>query len=510
MASDTEDGTYAKLKEATIVLLGTSIDDDSVVPGVTYWYKVSAKSSAWNSSAFSDPDSGFATGNEISEFGSWTEGTISAGQAKWYHFAVNVDEVIEIRWDDSSDDGSGTYGCDISVSAYREDFTTAYFEDKENGYSMHELIVAAETELVYLKVEGADDSESGDFALMATISYVPRFVTASDGTYSDHVKITWGSVSGADFYYVKRSDSESGEYTTIAGDFPNPTTCNDFNVAPGQIYWYKVSTVNYVGAESDLSDADSGFASASDIGTEITVFDSWVEGALSAGEIQWYYFNANNGEVYNIFFDDSWEGSGSYDSIIRVSAYREDQTTAYFEDAIDGYIIPKQLSATDTEKVYIKVALDQPEFAGDFAIKVEDQATPAAFYYIETFPNGSGNNADTVLYVYDEGLSQIAANDDKMGTDYYYSELKLWLESGTKIYCMVEDPYQSPAETHFYSIRISDSGFGGSSSGTASEPDAFEPDDSSGSATILILDVVQDHSLAVGPSADDWFTFTAP
>jgi hypothetical protein len=129
-------------------------------------------------------------------------------------------------------------------------------------------------------------------------------------------------------------------------------------------------------------------------------------------------------------------------------------------------------------------------------------------YYIETFPNGSGSDADTVLLVYNDSMNMISFNDDKL-TD-YYSEVEVPLESGKRYYIQVADEYD---DGDFYSIRISDTGFGGSSSGTASDPDSYEPDNDSSSATELILNVVQDHSLSFNGGAygdEDWFYFDVP
>ena len=58
-------------------------------------------------------------------------------------------------------------------------------------------------------------------------------------------------------------------------------------------------------------------------------------------------------------------------------------------------------------------------------------------------------------------------------------------------------------------------GYGGSSSGTATTPDAYEDDDSFATATSLALDEVQDHSLCYGAGCavsdyTDYFMFTVP
>jgi hypothetical protein len=234
-------------------------------------------------------------------------------------------------------------------------------------------------------------------------------------------------------------------------------------------------------------------------------FDSWIPGSISVGETLLFYFDATSGAIYNIFSDDA-DGSGSHDSVIRVSAYREDLETAYFSATWSAYDIPQQITAAATERVYIELMVEI-DFAGTFALMVEDDAVSAAYYYFETFPNGSGDTADTVMYLYDDGLTQIDVNDDGGGGT-TYSSLKTWLESGTAIYIRIVDPYSFDPE--FYSIRVSDAGFGGSSIGTAGAPDSYEPNDDNTEATPLTLNVVQDHSLTTAGVDADWFSLTAP
>ena len=62
-----------------------------------------------------------------------------------------------------------------------------------------------------------------------------------------------------------------------------------------------------------------------------------------------------------------------------------------------------------------------------------------------------------------------------------------------------------------YSIRLSDSGYGGASTATPTDVDAYEPtDDTSGGATTLSIDVVSDHTITSTGDDVDWFVFTAP
>ena len=44
---------------------------------------------------------------------------------------------------------------------------------------------------------------------------VPGSVSASDGSYTNRIEISWGSVTGADSYILQRSTNSGGPYSTI-------------------------------------------------------------------------------------------------------------------------------------------------------------------------------------------------------------------------------------------------------------------------------------------------------
>jgi hypothetical protein len=89
----------------------------------------------------------------------------------------------------------------------------------------------------------------------------PTGVSASDGTYTDHVKISWNSVTGASHYQVYRATSSGGTKTLII-DWANSTHNYDYSVTPGTTYYYWVKAAgDWTGAyASDYSDYDTGYA----------------------------------------------------------------------------------------------------------------------------------------------------------------------------------------------------------------------------------------------------------
>jgi len=93
----------------------------------------------------------------------------------------------------------------------------------------------------------------------------PTNLSASDGTYSDHIYVSWSSVSGATHYRLARSTISSGS-DAIYGEWQSSTrSYNDYGVTPGvtYYYWVQAATSSSGTGASDLSSYNSGYASSS-------------------------------------------------------------------------------------------------------------------------------------------------------------------------------------------------------------------------------------------------------
>ena len=85
----------------------------------------------------------------------------------------------------------------------------------------------------------------------------PTGLTATDGTYTDKVTVSWSAVSGATSYKVYRNTtSDSGTATQIGT--PTPTTYNDTTATAGTTYYYWAKATNAAG-DSGFSGYDSGY-----------------------------------------------------------------------------------------------------------------------------------------------------------------------------------------------------------------------------------------------------------
>jgi hypothetical protein len=90
----------------------------------------------------------------------------------------------------------------------------------------------------------------------------PTGISATDGTYTDKVRVSWSSVSGADRYYVYRATSSGGSYSSLGYVTGTYTYKDDTSAVPGTIYYYSVKTYDN-GLYSSYSSYNSGWRSYS-------------------------------------------------------------------------------------------------------------------------------------------------------------------------------------------------------------------------------------------------------
>ncbi|MCX6993377.1 MAG: hypothetical protein NT011_09590 [Kiritimatiellaeota bacterium] len=141
----------------------------------------------------------------------------STGQTNW----------ITINYMDISDAAAGVYTASVQVVA----------RDSGTTYWPTGMVQLSATLLVSVEV----------VALVA-----PSGVTASDGTYADHVVVSWDPVVNAVNYIVYRSLTFDSEMAEPIGE-PIGTSFNDLTGMAGVRYYYWVSSVNSDGGEGSKS-----------------------------------------------------------------------------------------------------------------------------------------------------------------------------------------------------------------------------------------------------------------
>ncbi len=131
----------------------------------------------------------------------WSEGELSENGEIWYYFQASEGEEYFIEWDDVYV-GTNTYDADILVSAYREDRSTPYFEDNDDGFGHKpssnddkyaEGITVLESEKVYIKVKGYDETVSGTFGIRAYQDTMPVTFDPPQGLYDTTQQVTLSS-----------------------------------------------------------------------------------------------------------------------------------------------------------------------------------------------------------------------------------------------------------------------------------------------------------------------------
>jgi hypothetical protein len=217
-------------------------NDDTVTAGVTYWYWVKARNSI-STSGFSNVDSGYASCNAPSAPTgiSASDGTYTDHvQVSWN--AVSGATAYEVWRNTSNNSGSATNLGDKTSPL--DDYgvtqgTTYYYWVKAKNNC------------------GTSGFSSVDSGYACIVPPSPTGVSATDGTYTDHIQVTWNSVSGATAYEVWRGQSNSSGSATNLGDKTSPF--NDYDVTPGPTYYYWVKAKNSCGT-SGWSASDSGYA----------------------------------------------------------------------------------------------------------------------------------------------------------------------------------------------------------------------------------------------------------
>ncbi|MEP0813727.1 MAG: PKD domain-containing protein [bacterium] len=89
---------------------------------------------------------------------------------------------------------------------------------------------------------------------------IPQNLTASKGTYTDKVVLTWDAAARADGYIVTRSKNAAGTFVPIPGSPTDQLQLEDTSIPDGDVHWYKVTAYNQYGT-SDPSPAESGYIS---------------------------------------------------------------------------------------------------------------------------------------------------------------------------------------------------------------------------------------------------------
>lgn len=121
---------------------------------------------------------------------------------------------------------------------------TVRFRATSSGY--HGLVIVNE------------NGGSGNYTVLVSEApplAAPAGVTASDGTYTNKIRLTWNAASGATHYIVYRNTLNNSGTASALNSWTGGTNYDDMAVTPGRTYYYWVKS-----ASASNGDRESGFS----------------------------------------------------------------------------------------------------------------------------------------------------------------------------------------------------------------------------------------------------------
>jgi len=223
---------------------GTSYPDASAIPGITYYYWVKT-CTATLCSDFSASDTG------------WRKPTAPAGLTA--SDGTYTDKVL-ISW--TASPGATSYQVYRATSATGTKAgpaatasTTTNDASATPGVTYYYFVKAC---------RGANCSDYSAYDTGWRTIAPPTNVQASDGTFTDKVRLTWTASPGATSYKLYRATSAGGTKTLLGST--TGTAANDTTATPGTTYYYWVTACRG-SVCSDYSAYDTGYrrTSAADL-----------------------------------------------------------------------------------------------------------------------------------------------------------------------------------------------------------------------------------------------------
>jgi len=108
----------------------------------------------------------------------------------------------------------------------------------------------------------------------------PTGISASDGTFTDRVQVSWSASTGATYYQVFRHTSNNSSSATLLSSNHSSSPYNDTSAVAGTTYYYWIKACNSGGCSS-FSASDSGYRQVTTPPTNPFLNPGFEEGAAS-------------------------------------------------------------------------------------------------------------------------------------------------------------------------------------------------------------------------------------
>jgi fibronectin type 3 domain-containing protein len=230
--STTAGGPYTTI---TINVTGTSYIDNAVTSGTTYYYVVTAVDGSSNESA----NSNGASATPIVSAPTNLTATAGNSQVALSWGAVSTAIGYNVKRSTTAGGPYAVIASNVSTNSYVDSTVT-------NGTTYYYVVTA---------VDGSSNESANSHGASATpIVSAPINLTATAG--NSQVALSWGAVSTAIGYNVKRSTTAGGPYAVIASNV-STNSYVDSTVTNGTTYYYVVTAVDGSSNESANSNGAS-------------------------------------------------------------------------------------------------------------------------------------------------------------------------------------------------------------------------------------------------------------